>query len=159
MAVRNIRLQDDEILKKPCKPVKEINERIITLLDDMQETMYLANGVGLAAPQVGVLRQVVVIDVGEGIIELINPEIISREGEQVGYEGCLSVPGVMGIVARPEKVIVRALNRNAEEFTIEGEGLLARALCHEIDHLSGHLYVELVEGDLVSNDYTEEEEE
>ena len=159
MAVRNIRLQDDEILKKPCKPVKEINERIITLLDDMQETMYLANGVGLAAPQVGVLRQVVVIDVGEGIIELINPEIISREGEQVGYEGCLSVPGVMGIVARPEKVTVRALNRNAEEFTIEGEGLLARALCHEIDHLSGHLYVELVEGDLVSNDYTEEEEE
>ncbi len=159
MAVRNIRLQDDEILKKPCKPVKEINERIITLLDDMQETMYLANGVGLAAPQVGVLRQVVVIDVGEGIIELINPEIISREGEQVGYEGCLSVPGVMGIVARPEKVTVRALNRNAEEFTIEGEGLLARALCHEIDHLSGHLYVELVEGDLVSNDYTEEKEE
>ena len=159
MAVRNIRLQDDEILKKPCKPVKEINERIITLLDDMQETMYLANGVGLAAPQVGVLRQVVVIDVGEGIIELINPEIINREGEQVGYEGCLSVPGVMGIVARPEKVTVRALNRNAEEFTIEGEGLLARALCHEIDHLSGHLYVELVEGDLVSNDYTEEEEE
>lgn len=146
MAIRNIlKLSDDEeILRKNSREVGEITPRILTLLDDMAETMYQANGVGLAAPQVGVLRQVVVIDIGEGLIELINPKIVYAKGEVTTSEACLSVPGVSGQVTRPEKVICRALNRNGEEFEIKGEGLLARALCHETDHLKGGLFVDKV---------------
>ena len=144
MALREIRTNDDEILRKKSKKVDNITPTIITLLEDMAETMYEAEGVGLAAPQVGILRRVVVIDVGDGIIELINPEIIETDGEQTGPEGCLSVPGVTGEVERPLKVKVKALNRNGEEFIIEGEGLLARALCHEIDHLDGIIFTDKV---------------
>ena len=143
MALREIRTNDDEILRKNLK-VDNITPTIITLLEDMAETMYEAEGVGLAAPQVGILRRVVVIDVGDGIIELINPEIIETDGEQTGPEGCLSVPGVTGEVERPLIVKVKALNRNGEEFIIEGEGLLARALCHEIDHLDGIIFTDKV---------------
>ncbi|NLJ88122.1 MAG: peptide deformylase [Epulopiscium sp.] len=144
MALREIRTNDDEILRKKSKKVDNITPTIITLLEDMAETMYEAEGVGLAAPQVGILRRVVVIDVGDGIIELINPEIIETDGEQTGPEGCLSVPGVTGEVERPLIVKVKALNRNGEEFIIEGEGLLARALCHEIDHLDGIIFTDKV---------------
>lgn len=144
MALREIRTNDDEILRKKSKKVDNITPTIITLLEDMAETMYEAEGVGLAAPQVGILRRVVVIDVGDGIIELINPEIIETDGEQTGPEGCLSVPGVTGEVERPLIVKVKALNRNDEEFIIEGEGLLARALCHEIDHLDGIIFTDKV---------------
>lgn len=133
---------DNETLRKKSREVEQIDERILTLLDDMAETMYAANGVGLAAPQVGVLKKVVVIDVGDGLIELINPVITYKKGEQINAEGCLSVPGKSGTVSRPEKVMVRALNRNGEEINIEGTGLLAIALCHEIDHLSGTIYTD-----------------
>lgn len=135
---------DNELLRKKSREVEVIDERILTLLDDMAETMYAANGVGLAAPQVGVLKRIVVIDIGDGLIELINPVITYKKGEQIGPEGCLSVPGKTGTVSRPEKVKVRAKNRNGEEINIEGEGLLAVALCHEIDHLSGTLYIDNV---------------
>ena len=146
MALREIRhYERDEVLRKKARPVERIDDRILTLLDDMAETMYNAEGVGLAAPQVGILRRVVVIDVGEGVIELINPEIIEQEGEQVGPEGCLSIPGLSGIVKRPARVVVSALNRHGERIEIEGTDLLARALCHEIDHLDGILYVDKVE--------------
>lgn len=146
MAKRNILTvdTDNEILRKKSREVETIDERILTLLDDMAETMYAANGVGLAAPQVGVLKRVVVIDIGDGLIELINPVITYKKGEQIDAEGCLSVPGKSGTVSRPEKVMVRALNRNGEEINIEGVGLLARALCHEIDHLSGKIYTDHV---------------
>ncbi len=146
MAKRNILTvdTDNETLRKKSREVERIDERIITLLDDMAETMYAANGVGLAAPQVGILKRVVVIDVGDGLIELINPVITYKKGEQIDAEGCLSVPGKSGTVSRPEKVMVRALNRHGEEINIEGSGLLARALCHEIDHLSGTIYTDLV---------------
>lgn len=133
---------DNETLRKKSRDVETIDDRILTLLDDMAETMYDANGVGLAAPQVGVLKKVVVIDIGEGLIELINPVIIYKKGEQIDAEGCLSVPGRSATVSRPEKVIVRAKNRKGEEIEITGTGLLARALCHEIDHLSGTLYID-----------------
>lgn len=133
---------DNETLRKKSREVEVIDDRILTLLDDMAETMYDANGVGLAAPQVGVLKKVVVIDVGDGLIELINPVITYKKGEQIDAEGCLSVPGRSATVSRPEKVMVRALNRKGEEINIEGTGLLARALCHEIDHLSGTLYID-----------------
>ena len=133
---------DNETLRKKSRDVEIIDERILTLLDDMAETMYAAQGVGLAAPQVGVLKKVVVIDVGDGLIELINPVITYKKGEQIDAEGCLSVPGRSATVSRPEKVMVRALNRKGEEINIEGTGLLARALCHEIDHLSGTLYID-----------------
>lgn len=133
---------DNETLRKKSRDVETIDDRILTLLDDMAETMYDANGVGLAAPQVGILKKVVVIDVGEGLIELINPVIIYKKGEQIDAEGCLSVPGRSATVSRPEKVIVRAKNRKGEEIEITGTGLLARALCHEIDHLSGTLYID-----------------
>ena len=133
---------DNETLRKKSREVETIDDRILTLLDDMAETMYDANGVGLAAPQVGVLKKVVVIDVGEGLIELINPVITYKKGEQIDAEGCLSVPGRSATVSRPEKVMVRALNRKGEEIEITGTGLLARALCHEIDHLSGTLYID-----------------
>lgn len=133
---------DNETLRKKSREVEKIDDRILTLLDDMAETMYDANGVGLAAPQVGVLKRVVVIDVGDGLIELINPVITYKKGEQINAEGCLSVPGKSGTVARPEKVKVRALNRHGEEINIDADGLLAIALCHEIDHLSGTLYID-----------------
>lgn len=148
MAIRTIRTIGDELLRKKSRKVEEINDRILILLKDMQETMYSADGVGLAAPQVGILKRIAVIDVGNGPINLINPEIIYTEGEYVDEEGCLSIPGRQGKVLRPEKVTVKALNEKGEEFTIEGEGLLARALCHEIDHLDGVLFVDkLLEGE------------
>lgn len=162
MATRNIRYMGDSILEKTAKPVKEMSEKIKILIEDMLDTMYEAQGVGLAAPQVGILKRVVVIDVtpeGDSPIILINPEIIEADGEQVGDEGCLSVPGKAGRVTRPNRVKVRALNENMEEFEIEGEGLLARAFCHEIDHLDGKLYVSLVEGSLHDTVVYEDEDE
>ena len=146
MALRNIRTIGDEVLQKECKPVKEVTERIHELINDMLETMYEADGVGLAAPQVGILKRIVTIDVGEGPIVLINPEILETSGSQTGNEGCLSVPGKFGIVTRPDYAKVKAVNEDMEEFVLEGTGLLARAICHECDHLDGRLYVELVEG-------------
>ena len=142
MARRQIRLSTDEILRKVCKPVREINSNTLTLLDDMAETMYAANGVGLAAPQVGILKRIVTIDVGDGLIELINPVVVEKRGSQIDYEGCLSVPGQSGLVDRPEYVRVEALNRKGEKIVVEGEELLAVALCHETDHLDGVLYID-----------------
>lgn len=159
MAVRQIRVMGDEILTKKCKPVKEMTGRTMDLIEDMFETMYEANGCGLAAPQVGVLKRIFVVDVDDGNqYVMINPEIIAQEGEQTGYEGCLSLPGKSGIVTRPNYVKMRALNENMEPVKVEGEGLLARALCHEYAHLEGQMYVELVEGELVdTNPETGEE--
>ncbi|HHZ12929.1 MAG: peptide deformylase [Caldicoprobacterales bacterium] len=146
MALREIKhYERDEVLRKKARPVDKIDNRILLLLDDMAETMYNAEGVGLAAPQVGVLRRIVVIDIGEGIIELINPEIVEEQGEQMDMEGCLSIPGITGLVKRPAKVKVVGLNRYGEKIELEGENLLARALCHEIDHLNGILYLDRVE--------------
>ena len=142
MAVRTIRKDGDEILRKISRKVEVIDDRILTLLDDMKDTMKKAEGVGLAAPQVGVLRRVVVIDVGEGLIELINPVIVYESGEQTEVEGCLSIPGIKGKVKRPEKVIVRAQNRKGETFEMTGTELLAIAFCHEIDHLNGILFTD-----------------
>ncbi|HQI17583.1 MAG TPA: peptide deformylase [Bacillota bacterium] len=142
MAVRTIRKDGDEILRKISRKVEVIDDRILTLLDDMKDTMKKAEGVGLAAPQVGVLRRVVVIDVGEGLIELINPVIVYESGEQFEMEGCLSIPGIKGKVKRPEKVIVRAQNRKGETFEMTGTELLAIAFCHEIDHLNGILFTD-----------------
>lgn len=156
MATRKIREIGDEVLTKPCKEVTKITLRTKVLINDMLDTMYEALGVGLAAPQVGVLKRIVVIDVGEGPIVLINPEIIETSGEQSGEEGCLSVPGKSGMVTRPDYVKVRALNEDMEEIELEGEGLLARAFCHEIDHLDGRMYVDLVEGELHDVNYEEE---
>lgn len=134
----------DDVLRKKCRPVDEITPKILTLLDDMAETMHEANGVGLAAPQVGILRRIVVIEVEEGnLIELINPKIIAYAGEQDGTEGCLSVPGKWGMVKRPMHVTVRATNRHGEEFELTGSELLARAICHELDHLDGKLYIDV----------------
>lgn len=141
MAKRTIRLDGDDVLRKECKPVDKMTPRIATLIDDMYETMYEANGVGLAAPQVGILKRIVVIDVGdEYAYTLINPEIIEADGEQTGEEGCLSLPGLQGTVTRPNHVVCKALDENMEEIIVEGEGLLARAICHELDHLDGILY-------------------
>lgn len=148
MAIRNIRLEEDELLRKQSKPIKMVTPKINTLIDDMIDTMYDANGVGLAAPQVGVLKRVVVIDIGEGPIVFINPEILEVSGEQTGDEGCLSFPGKVGTVTRPNYVKAKAYDRNMEEFTIEGTELLARAICHEVDHLDGILYVDKVEGEV-----------
>ena len=162
MAVREIRVQGDEVLTKVCKEVKAITPRTLVLIEDMLETMYEAMGVGLAAPQVGILKRIVVIDcTGEDPIIMINPKIIETDGEQSGYEGCLSVPGKSGIVTRPNYVKATALDVDMRPFEIEGTELLARAICHELDHLDGHLYVEKVEGDLVDNSelMSEEEEE
>lgn len=144
MAVRTIRKEDDEVLRKKSKSIEKIDERINTLLNDMAETMYKAEGVGLAAPQIGILRRAVVIDVGEGLIKLINPEIISYSGEQIDVEGCLSIPDVHGEVKRPKSVVVRALNEKGEKIEVLGSDLLARALCHEIDHLNGVLFIDKV---------------
>lgn len=146
MAIRKIREIGDEVLTKQCKEVKKMSVRTQLLIGDMLDTMYEAFGVGLAAPQVGVLKRIVVIDVGEGPIVLINPEILETDGEQTGEEGCLSVPGKAGVVTRPNYVKVKALNEKMEEVVLEGEGLLARAFCHEIDHLDGKMYVELAQG-------------
>ncbi len=158
MALRNIRTMGDECLNKVCKEVKEINDRTRILIEDMIDTMYEANGVGLAAPQVGILKRIVVIDVGEGPIVMVNPTILETSGEQTGQEGCLSVPNKAGIVTRPNYVKARAFNENMEEYEIEGTELLARAICHELDHLDGHLYVEKVEGELMEATYDEDEE-
>lgn len=163
MALREIRMYGDEILTKVCRPVKEMTPRIRELLDDMLETMYAANGVGLAGPQVGVLRRVVVIDIGEGPLVMVNPEIIETSGTQTGEEGCLSLPGKSGVVTRPGHVKARYLNADMELMEVEGEGLLARAICHECDHLDGHMYVEKVEGGIhdvdAAGDEEDEEEE
>lgn len=159
MALRTIRIQGDEVLTKRCREVTEMTPRIETLIEDMIETMHEANGVGLAACQVGVLKRIVVVDIGDGPIVLINPEILETEGSQTADEGCLSLPGKAGQVTRPNYVKVRALDEHMEEREIEGTEYLARAFCHEIDHLDGHLYTELVEGDLYEVVYEEEEEE
>ena len=155
MAIRNIREMGDPVLNKTCKPVTEVTERIAELIEDMFETMYDADG--LAAPQVGILKRIVVIDVtGEDPILLINPVIIETSGEQTGNEGCLSLPGKTGVVTRPNYVKVRAYDEEMKPFEIEGTELLARAFCHEIDHLDGHLYVEKVEGELMSTESPEQ---
>ena len=159
MSLRTIREIGDPVLTKKCKVVKEVTPRIRDIITDMYETMYDDNGVGLAAPQVGILKRIVVIDIGDGNqYTLINPEIVEQSGEQTGPEGCLSVPGKSGNVTRPYSVTVKAKNENFEDITVHGEELLARALCHEIDHLDGKLYVELVEGDLVDVEPDDEEE-
>ncbi|MGN0152037.1 MAG: peptide deformylase [Wujia sp.] len=158
MAIRNIRVDGDDVLRKVCKPVEKMTARLQTLVDDMFDTMYEANGVGLAAPQVGILRRIVVIDVGEGeAYALINPEIVEADGEQEGDEGCLSLPGLVGTVKRPNHVICKALDENMMPITIEGEGLLARAICHELDHLDGILYKDKTEDGLYSVDTPEDE--
>lgn len=157
MALRTIRVEGDPVLTKISRPVDKMTPRIHDLITDMLDTMYEAMGVGLAAPQVGILKRVVVIDVGDGPIILINPEIIEKSGEQTGDEGCLSVPGMSGQVTRPDHVKVKALNEDMEEVVYEGEGLLARAFCHELDHLDGHMYTELVEGELHRVSYDEED--
>ena len=142
MAIRKILTAEDPILRKKCRTVDEITPRILTLLDDMADTLYDSGGVGLAAPQVGVLRRVVVIDTGDGLIELINPEICSADGEQTDAEGCLSYPGRYGMVTRPDHVTVRAQNRKGEWYEATSSGLTARAFCHELDHLDGILFTD-----------------
>jgi len=165
MAIRNIREMGDPILTKQCKEVKEITPRIRELIEDMLDTMYEANGVGLAAPQVGILKRIVVVDAtGEDPHILINPTIVETSGEQTGSEGCLSVPGKSGIVTRPAHVKAHAFDINMNPYDLEGDELLARAICHELDHLDGHLYVEKVEGELydtmtAETDSEEESEE
>ena len=144
MAIREIRTEGDEILSKKCKVVKNFDEKLHILLDDMYDTMKKSEGVGLAAPQVGILKRAVVIDIGDGKIELVNPEIIEESGEQTGSEGCLSVPGVYGEVTRPNKVTVKAQDRDGKWFKLTGEELLARAICHEAEHLDGKLFLERV---------------
>lgn len=157
MALRTIRLQGDPVLTKTCREVKEMTPKIKELIEDMLDTMYEANGVGLAGPQVGVLKRIVVIDIGEGPVVMINPMILESSGEQTGDEGCLSLPGKAGVVTRPDYVKAKALNEDMEEYIIEGTGLMARAICHELDHLDGHMYTEKVEGSL--HDVTYEEAE
>lgn len=157
MALRKIREIGDDILNKTCKEVTEMTPRTRELIEDMLETMYEANGVGLAAPQVGILKRIVVIDTtGEDPHILINPRIVEQSGEQTGQEGCLSVPGKCGVVTRPNYVKAVALNENMQPIEVEGTELLARAICHELDHLDGHLYVEKVEGDLQNMEIEEE---
>ncbi|WP_432665172.1 peptide deformylase [Wukongibacter baidiensis] len=145
MAIRNIRTDDDPVLRKISRPVGEINDRVIQIIDDMADTMYnTGNGIGLAAPQIGILRRIVIIDIGDGLVELINPEIVEQDGSYIDVEGCLSLPERSGDVERPFYVKVKALNRKGEEFHIEGEELLARVLCHEIDHLNGILFTDKI---------------
>ncbi len=162
MALRTIREYGDDVLERKCKEVKEVTPRIRELVEDMLETMYEANGVGLAAPQVGILKRIVVIDVSpeaDSPIIMINPVILETDGEQTGYEGCLSLPGKSGVVTRPNHVKAKAFDLDMNEFEIEGEELLARAICHELDHLDGHMYVEKVEGELVDNEELMQESE
>lgn len=156
MAIRNIRTLGDEILTKKAKEITEVTPRIQELIDDMFETMYEADGCGLAAPQVGIRKRLVVIDCGDQPLVLINPVILETSGSQTGYEGCLSVPGKTGTVTRPNYAKVKACDENMEEFTVEGEELLARCLCHEIDHLDGIMYVDKVEGQLMDVEKEEE---
>lgn len=156
MAVMKILRLGDETLRKKSHPVTKIDRRTIGLLKDMAETMYAADGCGLAAPQVGILRRIVVIDVGDGLIELINPEITAFEGEEIGVEGCLSVPGRRGTVKRPTKVVVRALDKKGREIELTAEGFLARAVCHELDHLDGVVYVDKMIED-VTDQYNQED--
>ena len=144
MALRTIREDGDEILRKISKKVLEVNDKILSLLDDMTETMKKNEGVGIAGPQIGVLKRIIVLDIGEGIVELVNPEFISQEGEAIASEGCLSIPEVFGEVKRPAKVKVQGLNRQGKKVIIEGEGLMAKVLCHEIDHLDGILFTDKV---------------
>ena len=159
MAIRKIvKLGEDDILRKHCRKVDKFDKRLGILLDDMAETLYDADGAGLAAPQVGILKRAVVIDVGEGLIELVNPEILSSEGEQMCIEGCLSVPGRRGRVLRPEKVRVHAQDRKGSHIELEGEGFLANAICHELDHLDGIIYVDKMIED-VTDKYQDEEEQ
>ena len=158
MALRSIRELGDPVLNKKCKEVKEVTERTKELIDDMFETMYEADGVGLAAPQVGILKRICVIDCGDNPILLINPKVMETSGEQTGQEGCLSVPGKCGVVTRPNYVKVLAYTENMEPFEVEGTELLARALMHEIDHLDGHVYTELVEGPLYDVEQAPDEE-
>lgn len=157
MALRKIRTEGDPVLTKVSRPVTEMTPKLRTLIFDMLDTMYEEMGVGLAAPQVGILKRVVTIDVGDGPMVLINPEILETSGEQTGDEGCLSVPGMAGQVTRPNYVKVKALNENMEEVVYEGTELLARAFCHEIDHLDGKMYTELVEGELHRTFYDDDE--
>ena len=156
MALRNIRILGDEILKKQAKEVTEMTPKIEELIDDMFETIYDANGCGLAAPQVGIRKRIVVIDCGDQPLVLINPEILETSGEQTGQEGCLSVPGKVGIVTRPNYAKVKALDENMDEIIVEGTELLARCLCHEIDHLNGIMYVDKAEGPLMDTEEAEE---
>lgn len=158
MALRTIRIQGDPVLEKKCREITEMTPKIKELIDDMLETMYDAMGVGLAAPQVGILKRLVVIDIGEGPIVMINPVIIETAGEQTGDEGCLSLPGKAGVVTRPNYVKARALDENMEAYEIEGTELMARAICHELDHLDGHMYTEKVEGALHDVNYEEDAE-
>ena len=159
MALRQIRIQGDAILTKECRRVEKMTPKIRELIDDMMDTMYDAYGVGLAAPQVGILKQIVVIDVtGEDPYVLINPEILETSGSQTGDEGCLSLPGMSVTVTRPNYVKVKAYNENMEEYILEGTELLARAICHETDHLHGRMYTELVEGELRRTNYEEDDE-
>jgi len=158
MAIRKIvKLGEDDVLRKRCRKVEKFDKRLEQLLDDMADTMYEADGAGLAAPQVGILKRCVVIDAGEGLIELVNPEILSAEGTQMCIEGCLSVPGRRGRVERPEKVIVHAQDRKGRHIELEGDGFLANAICHELDHLDGIVYVDKMLED-VTDQYAEEEE-
>ena len=157
MALREIRLMGDDILTKPCKEVTKMTIRNRILINYMLDTMYEAQGVGLAAPQVGILKRIVVIDVGDGPVVMVNPEILESSGEQTGNEGCLSLPGKAGTVTRPMYVKVKAFDQNMNPVILEGEDLLARAMCHEIDHLEGHMYVELAEGPLFDAENEEEE--
>lgn len=160
MAIRKIREDGDDILRKKCKPVEKMTARLSNLIDDMFDTMYEANGVGLAAPQVGVLRRIVVIDTMEdNPLVLINPVIVESDGEQIGAEGCLSLPGLQGEVARPMHVVCKALNRDMEEIIVEGEALLARAICHELDHLDGILYKDHVINGLYEVESVREDDE
>lgn len=159
MALRNIRELGDDVLRKTSREIPEMTPKIRELIEDMFETMYQAEGVGLAAPQVGILKRLVVIDVGDGKpLVMINPEILERSGSQTGYEGCLSVPGKSGIVTRPNYVKARARDENMKTYIVEGTELLARAICHEVDHLDGKMYVDFVEGGLVDTSKGEDEE-
>ena len=158
MALRTIRIQGDPVLTKKCREITEMTPKIKELIDDMLDTMYEANGVGLAGPQVGVLKRIVVIDIGEGPVVMINPVILEKSGEQTGDEGCLSLPGKARTVTRPNYVKARAFDENMEEYEIEGTELMARAICHELDHLDGHMYTEIVEGPLHDVTYDDPEE-
>ena len=158
MALRTIRIQGDPVLTKKCREITEMTPKIKELIDDMLDTMYEANGVGLAGPQVGVLKRIVVIDIGEGPVVMINPVILEKSGEQTGDEGCLSLPGKAGYFTRPNYVKARAFDENMEEYEIEGTELMARAICHELDHLDGHMYTEIVEGPLHDVTYDDLEE-
>ncbi|MBO7516052.1 MAG: peptide deformylase [Lachnospiraceae bacterium] len=159
MAIRKIREFGDNVLRKQCKEVKEVTGRIRTLVEDMIDTMYEANGVGLAAPQVGVIKRIVVIDVGDGPIVMINPKILESDGEQFGTEGCLSLCGKMAYVRRPNHVKACAYDLDMNYYEIEGEELLARAICHELDHLDGVLYIDRMEGELLDSNFAPESEE